>query len=255
MNRKERTNARFFTVLYEAPEWGLDEPLGRQYDIWSMGVIILELIIWLLYGFEEVQRFKKEVMGVTKDPDPCYTVKTDPNGKKYAVLRKVVEGWMEHIAKDPSCAEGTAMGELLGLVETKLLVVTLPGTKGETKIGNLPTIVEPSTRLKQTDDPSLRTLKRFERSTSEQFVLYLERIVTEEDVEEYWCKAPPQEYKRQGPPKPATKAPQDDEGKLLSGWESINRSRQISRDKSLAHDMNHLGVQDQNIVSAHALLQ
>jgi serine/threonine protein kinase len=252
MNRKERTSARFFTVLYEAPEWGLDEPLGRQYDIWSMGVIILELVIWLLYGFEGVQRFKKEVMGGTKDPDPCYMVKTDPNGKKYAVLRKVVEGWMEHIAKDPSCAEGTAMGELLGLVETKLLVVTLPGTKGETKIGDIPTIVEPSTRTKQTDDPSLRTLKKFERSTSKQFVLDLERIDTEEDVEDYWFKAAPEGYKRQAPPKPATKAPQDDAGKLLSGWESINRSREISRDSSLAHDMSHLRVQEKKIVSVRA---
>lgn len=221
MNRKERTNTRFFTVLYEAPEWGLDEPLGRQYDIWSMGVIILELIIWLLYGYEGVQRFKKEVMGDTKGPDPCYTVKIDPNGQKYAVLRKVVEEWMEYIAKDPSCAKDTAMGDLLGLVETKLLVVTLPVMKAQARIGKLPTIVEPLTKAKKTDDPSLPILKKFTRSTSEEFVLDLERIQTEEDVEDYWCKAAPQGYKRQGPPKIATKAPQDEAGKLISGWEFL----------------------------------
>jgi serine/threonine protein kinase len=252
MDRQEMTSARFFTVLYEAPEWGLKQPLGRQYDIWSMGVIILELLIWLLYGFEEIQRFKKDVMGPTNDPEACYMVRTDPNRRTYAVLRKVVENWIEHIAKDPSCAKGTAMGELLDLIKTKLLVVDLPETKSYTGIRVGPVIVEPP-RSEQTTDPSQRTLRRFERATSGQFVIDLERIHTEDEVIDYWCKAPPDGYKRIALPKPAPKAPQDDAGRLLPGGETINRPRQLSPDNSLAHHMSTLGVQEQHTVSLHSV--
>jgi serine/threonine protein kinase len=255
--RKERTTTRYFTVMYEAPELGLDEPLGRQYDIWSIGVITLELIIWLLYGDEGIKKFKDEVMVSEKDPDPCYTIFIDLNGQKNARLRKVVVNWMEHIAKDPTCARDTAMGELLALVETKLLVVALSPMKAHTRLLNLPTIVEPSIvepSTRQSTDGRLRPLKKLERATSEEFVRDLERIHEEDDVEDYWFRAAPKDYKRQHPPKAVTKAPQDEDGRLTSGWESTSRSRQTERDRSLASDMSHLGVQEQKIVSPYSSL-
>jgi serine/threonine protein kinase len=221
--RRERTNTRFFTVLYEAPEQGLDEPLSRQYDIWSIGVIILEHIIWLLYGYEGVQRFKKQVMGSAANQEPCYVLFFDRDGQKQARLSKVVSGWMEHIAKDPSCAEETAMGGLLALVETKLLVVTLPAYKAtQVRIGDLSlsTIVEPSFRLLETDDPSVPTLEfatiKNTRATSSDLVRGLEEIHEEEDVEDYWFKEAPPGYQRQGPPVAAIKELQGVE--VIDGW-------------------------------------
>ncbi len=36
-----------------------DGPRSRQYDIWSMGCIMLELLVWLIYGCDAVKSFRK----------------------------------------------------------------------------------------------------------------------------------------------------------------------------------------------------
>jgi serine/threonine protein kinase len=54
------------TSRYEPPEMDKErenrdsqEPRARQYDIWPMGCIILELLIWLTYGYQAVEIFRK----------------------------------------------------------------------------------------------------------------------------------------------------------------------------------------------------
>ncbi|KAI8632601.1 hypothetical protein F5Y19DRAFT_491226 [Xylariaceae sp. FL1651] len=51
------------TSRYEPPEMdeqrNTEKSRSRQYDIWSMGCIMLELLIWLIYGFEAVRTFRK----------------------------------------------------------------------------------------------------------------------------------------------------------------------------------------------------
>ncbi|KAI0439927.1 hypothetical protein F4803DRAFT_567955 [Xylaria telfairii] len=57
------TNTPSGTFRYEPPEMDKDresrKPRSRQYDIWSMGCIMIELLIWLLYGYEDVDRFRR----------------------------------------------------------------------------------------------------------------------------------------------------------------------------------------------------
>ncbi|KAK4237320.1 kinase-like domain-containing protein, partial [Achaetomium macrosporum] len=46
---------------YRPPEMDVDGgKVSRPYDIWSMGCIYLELIAWLLEGYDLVQRFRAE---------------------------------------------------------------------------------------------------------------------------------------------------------------------------------------------------
>ena len=54
------TATKYGTPLYEPPEVDLGKVklLGRQYDVWSIGCVILELIIWLLYGHCSVIAFR-----------------------------------------------------------------------------------------------------------------------------------------------------------------------------------------------------
>jgi hypothetical protein len=227
-------------VLYEATEQGLDKPLGRQYDIWSIGVIILEHIIWLLHGPEGVPRFKKDVMGISANPKPCYEVGY-LNGQKIALLRKVVSGWMDHITKDPSCANETAMGDLLALVTAKLLVVALPFSKvTPARIGGLSAIVEPSTRHLETDDLSVPTFEKRvatlknARATSQDLVRGLQMIHEESDVEGYWFKAAPPGYPRQYPPEAAIKERLVvEDSKLTYGWDITSGSGQTALDRGL----------------------
>jgi serine/threonine protein kinase len=127
--RAANTTTKYGTALYEPPEvsTGSKRILSRLYDVWSMGCVILELIIWLLYGYDELKRYRAEVGGLSMVAVGGY--KLVEGG---AVVHDVVERWMSHMANDRACAEGTALGELLRLVRTRLIVVALPPLMGET---------------------------------------------------------------------------------------------------------------------------
>lgn len=135
--RPSKTAAKYGTRRYEAPEveTGIkSQYLGhttkrrsRLYDIWAMGCITLELIIWLLYGEKSVTQFHNELGN-----DSFYEIHV-VNGKKIASVHSAVTRWMDVMADDPKCQVGTtALGDLLELVRTGLLVVRLRPRMGTT---------------------------------------------------------------------------------------------------------------------------
>lgn len=159
--RTNNTTAEYGTRRYEAPEVEtgisvakrldqsikpLDKPIKRRsrlYDIWAMGCITLEFIIWLVYGQNGLLKFNASVKGDSPDngsfSSPFYQIRIE-GGKKVARVHHVVVQWMDEMAKDPSFAVGTtALGDLLELVREKLLVVKLPRRMGDTGLGNPPT--------------------------------------------------------------------------------------------------------------------
>ncbi|KAI0545794.1 kinase-like domain-containing protein [Xylaria curta] len=91
--------------LYEPSEVQLGV-FSYQDDVWSMGCIILEIIIWLLDGYDEVKKFRSDIEGYSRSPS-SYVVK-----------------WLDYMVnKEPRCSSGTALGALLSLVRDKLLIV------------------------------------------------------------------------------------------------------------------------------------
>lgn len=48
------------TVTYEPPEALYEGVTSRPYDIWSLGCVILELLLWAVSGFRSVQIFAEE---------------------------------------------------------------------------------------------------------------------------------------------------------------------------------------------------
>jgi serine/threonine protein kinase len=135
--RPSRTLTKFGTRRYEAPEVEIGVPnvsLGqsakrrsRLGDLWAMGCITLEFIVWLLYGMKGLDLFNHDVSGET-----FYQISIT-NGKQVAHVHSMAIRWMEHMAKNPACAVGaTALGDLLELVQTRLLVVNLPQGLGST---------------------------------------------------------------------------------------------------------------------------
>jgi serine/threonine protein kinase len=58
--RHERTKTRATTPPYEAPEAQphITDARSRVYDMWSMRCTFLEFAVWLLYGFEALEKFK-----------------------------------------------------------------------------------------------------------------------------------------------------------------------------------------------------
>jgi len=133
--RPSKTTAKYGTRVYEAPEVETGvraKYLGqstkrrsRLYDVWAMGCITLEFTIWLLKGYEGLTQFRHDL-----GEGSFYEI-TIENGKKVAHVRGTVMLWMNTLAGDPRCQAGsTAIGDLLELVRTSLLVVKLPRRLG-----------------------------------------------------------------------------------------------------------------------------
>jgi len=143
--RSTKTVTLYGTRRYEPPEEetrlgvGLTVPgqnqqgkqpkrRSRLYDIWAMGCIALEFLIWLMYGPEELRRFNDSFRtGISEHSEPFYEVLELENGRTVAQVHRVATAWMNHMAQDPICAPGaTALGNLLDIVQNNLLVVRLP---------------------------------------------------------------------------------------------------------------------------------
>lgn len=117
------TTTRYGTPLYEPPEVILEskEARPRRYDMWSMGCIILELIVWLLYGNDELEKFNDCLHDSFEANSPYWALNNDR-----AQVHPSVQTCIELIGKDPECVGSTAIGDLLNVVRTRLLVVPLP---------------------------------------------------------------------------------------------------------------------------------
>ncbi|KAF4336071.1 kinase domain protein [Fusarium beomiforme] len=113
---------------------------SRLYDVWAMGCIWLEFLIWLMYGHDGLTRFNRSFKNGRSDVVCFYEI----DDKDVARVHRVAKQWMDHMAQDPVCEVGkTALGNLLELVRSRLLVVKLPDGFGT--IINLPS--QPGTNI------------------------------------------------------------------------------------------------------------
>ncbi|KAL9105839.1 MAG: hypothetical protein Q9227_009047 [Pyrenula ochraceoflavens] len=137
---RQATSTRYGTVRYEPPEVVThrlaDEGRSRLYDIWSMGCIVLELMIWMLYGYDYLKNFNEGIKGSLQEPSPYFKTEME-NGKQVAEVHPKVRECMDDISRDQECMAGvTAMSDLLNIVRTKLLVVALPQRRPSSLIRN-----------------------------------------------------------------------------------------------------------------------
>jgi len=114
--RSQNTSTKWGTFRYRHPEGTIAsrQPVSRRSDIWSFGCILLELIIWLLYGFDELDRFEGGFTSFFSVVD------------REVVTNPVVARWINHMMHDPRCQEGNALRDILELVLSRLLVVEHP---------------------------------------------------------------------------------------------------------------------------------
>jgi serine/threonine protein kinase len=101
--RPQKTTTRHGTLRYEPPEVVIGIPplegqakdrLSRLYDIWAMGCVTLEFLIWLLYGYDELTRFNLNINGEALDDGPCYQIEIE-NGERMAKVHRLwVFGWI-----------------------------------------------------------------------------------------------------------------------------------------------------------------
>ncbi|KAH9205286.1 hypothetical protein DL95DRAFT_348558, partial [Leptodontidium sp. 2 PMI_412] len=142
--RSRTRNIAGETVTYAAPEIALfpERPTSRRYDIWSLGCLYLEFVIWILYGIEGLNRFGEEI---GKSAERRFYVITSSatltvTGGETPQINPVVATWIEHIKQDPRCtgpgSKKTAISRLITLIEKRLLVVASNPDPKDLKVGD-----------------------------------------------------------------------------------------------------------------------
>lgn len=141
--RSFRTTTSGGTRIYEPPEEAASQGAkllvpgrtgkkrSRLYDIWAMGCITLEFLIWLVYGYDQAEQFIAKIIQSNPNAPRFYQVRQDNINQSVATVHEVAEKWMDHMAKDPIFSAGeTALGNVLELLRKRLLVVKLPERLG-----------------------------------------------------------------------------------------------------------------------------
>jgi serine/threonine protein kinase len=48
------------TETYSAPEFDVTRQVSPQFDIWSFGCILLQFVVWYMYGWQGIENFSSE---------------------------------------------------------------------------------------------------------------------------------------------------------------------------------------------------
>lgn len=116
---------KFTTWRYEPPEATKENKWSRRYDIWSIGCIILEFIVWMVYGTNELLEFNKRIANELGKQEHYFRQDRANGGTSFRV-HPAVTSMMDRLSQHPHCIAGqTALGDLLWVVRNKLLVVAL----------------------------------------------------------------------------------------------------------------------------------
>lgn len=120
------------TIKYEAPEVKLaplNAPRSRLMDIWSLGCVYLELLVWTLYGYAELQRLRDDLPRSTS----FYQEVATDGARVSAQLHPAVQHWIHHMKETLLSNEKGAFRRLLDLIGMRLLVVPVKRSREATQ--------------------------------------------------------------------------------------------------------------------------
>lgn len=127
--RIERTGTMSGTQRYEPPETHEPGPRSRAYDVWSMGCISLEFIIWLLEGSQGLKAFNRL--------NQFWEVELKESGESQSNQPTVppnVSTKVQTLRMNQRCTEGTVMRDFLALVEGRMLRVACKERDGANEL-------------------------------------------------------------------------------------------------------------------------
>jgi serine/threonine protein kinase len=135
--REESTKSMTGAQRYEPPEvsrdhGGRNKAWSRKYDVWSLGCIFLEFIIWERYGAESLKEFNEELG--PRRVEKFW--KRDSDGRFQ--VHPVVVDRIKKMKEDLSCntdsnQDQANLMELLTKVETMMLVIETNSEEGSTE--------------------------------------------------------------------------------------------------------------------------
>lgn len=107
---EERTKTMTGTTRYLSPEFVHEPQIPRVFDVWSLGCVFIEFLIWTLHGYDQLFNFRKA---------SCAHFWNEVNDE--FVIHTEVQAWLSNLSK---ILEGsnTALQDLLEVVKSHMLV-------------------------------------------------------------------------------------------------------------------------------------
>lgn len=98
------------TSTYRPPEFERGGHIGRAYDIWSLGCVLLQFCIWYVEGREELKLFEEGRLAQTKmpylyDDDNFFNIETLPSGMQVRKVKPAVEEVCNFLFSSTQCQE------------------------------------------------------------------------------------------------------------------------------------------------------
>ncbi|KAL8747676.1 MAG: hypothetical protein Q9190_000472 [Brigantiaea leucoxantha] len=110
------------TLTYEPPEATIEGATSRPYDVWSLGCVFLEMLIWAFFGCSSVSSFTNDRHD-KKDPERA--LMTDAfwqiNENKKLILRPSVVKWIEKLKERFEKNPTYPFMEVVELIEDRML--------------------------------------------------------------------------------------------------------------------------------------
>lgn len=212
---------------------------SRLGDIWSLGCIYFEFMIWLLYGLKGLEEFREEAEP-HHDASPFFEVVME-HGKKVGKVQNGVKLWYDRMA---DYTGRTALGDVLGIIWEGLLVVDLPLLDGLRQqmddTANFPDNPDlPTIRVESAEQVPIPTSTGHHRMTAIDLREKLVRIMHHEMVydDRYWL---PTET-RQLPSRPETRhyTVQSTRAENYEHPQSLPRTWNKILDNNFAYDFFH----------------
>ncbi|ROV96675.1 hypothetical protein VSDG_05554 [Cytospora chrysosperma] len=115
---------------YRPPERDIEDgSIGQSHDIWALGCLYLELVAWLLGGWNLVQKFQSQRSAKDAttyhhraDDGTFFEIKrVDEDGSVVAIVKPAVTKFIEDLHANPACTRYIHM--LLDLIQMDMLII------------------------------------------------------------------------------------------------------------------------------------
>ena len=113
---------------YEPPACQLELAQTTAYDIWSLGCVLLECLIWYAQGAGAIgafaeDRLKDSSTDIPHIKDDCFFVlgNGDPNSFALVEVKPAVLNWIEKLQQDKQCV--TIIADILNIIKDHLIIV------------------------------------------------------------------------------------------------------------------------------------
>jgi serine/threonine protein kinase len=129
MRKNIATDTKAGTMMYSPPEYvqGGTAPWSRLFDIWSLGCIYFEFVVWLLRGQHGQQTLSRSVAPNDSERNTFYTlIGGDGTTERQIAVHGTVKQYIEELLNDPRCSESTGLRRVIRLIADEMIVVALP---------------------------------------------------------------------------------------------------------------------------------